>query len=255
MDIKKAVSILVHDKAKKIAIFGSYARDEAKCGIFALFLWEQKEYITPLQRANLRTAPFIPDAVVEVTKQGLRSFLKARGEEEGIGAYEEPFVTLETLGLMGMPRRDDILNFFKEMYEDNTAAFDVLLETPYFFSFAGLATPPVLNEEEIYGIKRREKLSYVKTLIVRYVRDERSYEELSRELEEMGYITMVEDYKPEDSVDLRWVKLDHAMERITKVISEYEHKAAHSDYYCYADLAEALRRIYEKERTACSAYV
>ncbi|KAF5435646.1 hypothetical protein C5S35_10465 [Candidatus Methanophagaceae archaeon] len=112
-----------------------------------------------------------------------------------------------------------------------------------------------MNEEEIYGIKRREKLSYVKTLIGRYVRDERSYEELSRELEEMGYITMVEDYKPEDSVDLKWVKLDHAMERIKKVISEYEHKAAQSDYYCYADLAEALRRIYEKERTACSAYV
>lgn len=126
------VSILVHDKAKKIAIFGSYARDEAKCGNFALFLWEQKEYITPLQRANLRTAHFIPVAVVEVTKQGLRSFLKVRGAEEGIGAYVEPFVTLEMLGLMGMPRRDDILNFFKEMYEDNTAAFDVLLETPYF---------------------------------------------------------------------------------------------------------------------------
>jgi len=24
---------LLHDKAKKIAIFGSYARDEAKCGV------------------------------------------------------------------------------------------------------------------------------------------------------------------------------------------------------------------------------
>jgi hypothetical protein len=82
---------------------------------FSMFLWEQKEYITPLQRANLRAAHFIPDAVLAVTKEGLRSFLRARGEERGLNSYEEPLAIIETLGLMGMPRRDDILNLFKEI--------------------------------------------------------------------------------------------------------------------------------------------
>ena len=38
-------------------------------------------------------------------------------------------------------------------------------------------------------------------------------------------------------------------------ISEYEHEASHSSYYCYADMADALRRIYDKERTPCRSYV
>jgi len=224
---------------------------------FSMFLWEQKEFITPLQRANLRAAHFIPDAVVEVTREGLRSFLKARGEEKGIGTYEEPLVIIETLGLIGMPRRDDILNFFKELSEDKESAFDTFLDTPYIFSFAGLATPPALNEDKKYGIRRREDLTYVKILINRYVREEMAYGEISTELKKLGYITKIDDssYKLEDSVDLRWVKLDYAMERVKKVISEYEHKASHSGFYCYADMADALRRIYENERTACRSYI
>jgi hypothetical protein len=147
--------------------FDYYPSILAKCGItghnfayladmeqyypynLSMFLWEQKEFITPLQRANLRAAHFIPDAVLAVTKEGLRSFLRARGEERGMGSYAEPLVIIETLGLMGMPRRDDILNLFKEMSEDK--AFDMILETPYIFSFAGLATPPGLNTDKKYG--------------------------------------------------------------------------------------------------------
>ncbi|MCW3132800.1 MAG: hypothetical protein N2V78_00455 [Methanophagales archaeon] len=224
---------------------------------FSMFLWEQKEFITPLQRANLRAAHFSPDAIVEVTKEGLQSFLKTRGEEKGMSSYEEPLVIIETLGLIGMPRRDDILKFFKEMSEEKVTTFDKFLETPYIFSFAGFATPPVLNADKKYGIRRREELAYVKTLIGRYARGEMRYEEISKELEKVGYTTKIPDsgYKPEDSVDLRWVKLDYAMERVKRIISEYEHKASHSCYYCYADMADALRRIYEKERTAYRSYI
>ena len=84
-----------------------------------------------------------------------------------------------------------------------------------------------------------------------------TYKEVSTELEKMGYTTKIEDssYKPADSVDLRWLKLDHAIERLKKNISVYEHKASHSNYYCYADMADALRRLYEKERTACGSYI
>jgi len=224
---------------------------------FSMFLWEQKEFITPLQRANLRAAHFSPDAIVEVTKEGLRSFLKTRSEENGMGSYEEPLVIIESLGLMGMPRRDDIPKFFKEISEDKVAAFDKFLETPYIFSFAGLATPPVLNGDIKYGIRRRDELTYVKILIGRYVRGEMTYEGISKELEKLGYTTKIADsgYKPEDSVDLRWVKLDYAMERLKRIISEYEHKASNSSYYCYADMADALRKIYEKERTAYRSYI
>ncbi|MDI6885659.1 MAG: hypothetical protein QMD22_04795 [archaeon] len=224
---------------------------------FSLFMWEQKEFITPLQRANLRAAHFIPDTLVEVTREGLRSFLKSRGEEDGLDSYEDPLVMIETLGLMGMPRRDNILKFFKEMSEAKESTFHLLLETPYLFSFAGLVTPPALNDDKKYGIRRREELTHIKMLMSRYVRAEMRYEEMCAELKQVGYTTTIADskYKPEDSVDLRWVKLDYAVERIKMIISEYEHKAAHSSYYCYADMADALRRIYEKERTALRSYI
>jgi len=93
--------------------------------------------------------------------------------------------------------------------------------------------------------------------ILANVRAEMTYEEVSTELEKMRYTTKIEDssYKPVDSVDLRWVKLDYAIERVKKIISVYEHKASHSNYYCYADMADALRLLYEKERTACRSYI
>jgi hypothetical protein len=252
--------------------FDYYPSRLAKCGImghnfayladigeyypytFPEFLGEQKEFITPLQRANVRAAHFMPDALVAYIKEGLRSFLQAKGENKGFGAYEDPLVILEMLGLMGMPRSDDILTFFKELSEEN--AFDTFLETPYIFSFAGIVTPPSLNDDKRYGIRRRDGLAYVKTLVSRYIKEEMGYNELSTELEKVGYTVTIGDegYNPEDSVDLRWVKLDYAMERVKGVIAEYEHKAAHSNYNCYADLAEALKRIYEKEETVCSLY-
>ena len=94
-------------------------------------------------------------------------------------------------------------------------------------------------------------------LLLANVRAEMTYKEVSTELEKMGYTTKIEDssYKPADSVDLRWVKLDYAIERVKKIISVYEHKASHSNYYCYADMADALRLLYEKERTACRSYI
>jgi len=75
----------------------------------------------------------MPDALVEVTREGLRSFLKIQGEENGMVSYKEPLVIIETLGLMGMFRRDDILKFFKELSETNEPAFDIFLDTPYSY--------------------------------------------------------------------------------------------------------------------------
>ena len=110
--------------------------EEFYSGDLHMFLHEQSQFVTTMQRANLRVAHFLPDALVEVTAQGLRSFIRLKlgaeaeeassgGEERGaggkggsvLGKYEEPLVLMETLGLMGMPRRDDILSFFAELSE------------------------------------------------------------------------------------------------------------------------------------------
>ena len=80
-------------------------------------------------------------------------------------------------------------------------------------------------------------------------------EKLLNKSVQLGEFVHYKGYKPEDSVDLRWLKLDYAIERVKKIISVYEHKASHSNYYCYADMADALRRLYEKERTACVSYI
>jgi hypothetical protein len=225
---------------------------------FPGFLGEQREVITPLQRANLRAAHVFPDALVEVTREGLRSFLRVRGEPAaGLGSYEEPLVIMETLGLMGMPRHDDPLAFFKELSETETAAVHALFETPYLFSLAGLVTPPALNTDRSFGIRNRAELTHVKVLLQQYVHAELTVVELRAELERLHYTTKLEvpGYQPEESVDLRWVKLDAAMDRVKQTIAAYEYKAAHATFACYEDLVSALRRIYEREVNARRAYV
>ena len=225
---------------------------------FPGFLSEQRAVITPLQRANLRAAHVIPDALVAVTREGLRSFLWARGAPAaGLGSYEEPLAIMETLGLMGMPRHDDPLTFFKELSETERAAVHTLFETPYLFSLAGLVTPPALNADRSFGIRNRVELTHLKDRLQRFVHAELTATELRAELERLHYTTklVVADYKPEESVDLRWVKLDAAMDRVKRTIAAYEHKAAHAPFACYEDLVSALRRIYDKEVNARRAYV
>jgi len=223
---------------------------------FPAFLDEQRAFITPLQRANLRAAHVIPDALVEVTREGLRSFLRTRGEHTaGLGSYEEPLAILETLGLMGMPRHDDLLTFFKELSETEGAAVQALFETPYLFSFAGLVTPPALNADRSFGIRNRAELTYIKGPLQQYVHAELTATELHAELGQLHYTTDVPGYQPEESVDLRWVKLDAAMDRVKRTIATYEHKAAHAPFAYYADMVSALRRIYDREENARRAYM
>jgi hypothetical protein len=224
---------------------------------FPGFLGEQREFITPLQRANLRAAHFIPDALVEITREGLRSFLRVRGTPAaGLGSYEEPLAIMETLGLMGMPRHDDLLTFFKELSETETAAAQALFETLYLSSLAGLVTPPALNADRRFGIRSRAELTHVKELLQRNLHAELTVADLRAELQRLQYTTKLEvaDYQPEESVDLRWVKLDAATDRVKRTIAAYEHTAAHATYACYEDLATALRRIYEREVNARRVY-
>jgi hypothetical protein len=225
---------------------------------FPGFFGEQREFITPLQRANLRAAHFIPDALVEVTREGLRSFLRALGASAAcLGSYEEPLIIMETLGLLGMPRHDDLLTFFKELSETEGAAVQALFETPYLFSLAGLVTPPALNADRRFGIRNRAELTHVKDLMHQYVHAELTAVDLRAELQRLRYTTKLEvaDYQPEESVDLRWVKLDAAMDRVKQTIAAYEHKAAHATFACYVDMVSALRRIYDREVNARQAYV
>ena len=244
------LGILAHNFAYLADIEEFYSND------FVGFLREQQRYVTPLQRANLRAAQYVPDAIVEVTRQGVRSFVQAVGSDVAFGIYEEPLVLLETLGVMGMPRRDDVLTFFKELYDAAPAAFKAFMATPYLFSLAGLATVPALHAEPGYGIRDREQLHYAKMLVGAFASGNRGYDEVTAELERMGYTTRGEDtgYRPEQSVHLSWVRFDPALERVQRTIATYEGTAEQSEYHCYADMVTALKRIYEQERTVRQAY-
>jgi hypothetical protein len=244
------LGILAHNFAYLADIAEFYPND------FVGFLREQQRYITPLQRANLRAAQYVPDAIIEVTRQGVRSFVQAAGSAAAFGVHEEPLVMLETLGLLGMPRRDDVIRFFKDLHDAAPAAFTSFMATPFLFSLAGLATAPALNAEPGYGIRDREQLHYAKELIREYACGNRSYDEVTAELERMGYTTRGEDsgYSPEQSVHLSWVRLDPALERVQRTIAAYERKAEQSEYHCYADMVTALKRLYEQERTVRQAY-
>jgi hypothetical protein len=252
------LGILAHNFAYLADIEEFYPND------FVGFLREQQRYVTPLQRANLRAAQFVPDAIVEVTRQGVQSFVQALGSAAAFGVYEEPLVMLETLGLLGMPRRDDVVRFFKDLHDAVPAAFAAFMATPILFSLAGLATAPALNEELGFGIRDREQLHHAKELVRAYACGERGYDEVTEELMRSGYssgngsgyATRVEDggYKPEQSVHLSWVRLDPALERVQRTIAEYERTAEQSEYCCYADMVAALKRIYEQERTVRQAY-
>ena len=244
------LGILAHNFAY-LADIEEFYRDN-----FVGFLREQQRYVTPLQRANLRAAQYVPDAIVEVTHQGVRSFVQAVGSEAAFGVYEEPLVLLETLGVLGMPRRDDVIKFFKELYDAAPAAFNAFMATPFLFSLAGLATPPAMHAEPGYGIKDRMLLHHAKDFVLAYASGNLSYEKVTAELERTGYTTTVAEggYRPEQSVHLSWVRLDPALERVQRTITEYERKAEQSEYHCYADMVTALKLIYEQEQTARQAY-
>ena len=245
------LGILAHNFAYLADIEEFYPYD------FPGFLREQQRYVTPLQRANLRAAQFVPDAIVEVTRQGVRSFVQAAGSDAAFGVYEEPLVMLETLGVLGMPRRDDVVRFFKDLHDAAPAAFAAFMATPFLFSLAGLATAPALNAESGFGIRDREQLHHAKELVLAYACGERSYDEVNADLEGLGYnTTKCEDsgYSPEQSVHLSWVRLDPALERVQRTIAAYERTAEQSEYCCYADMVTALKRIYEQERTVRQAY-
>jgi hypothetical protein len=244
------LGILAHNFAYLADIAEFYPND------FVGFLREQQRYVTPLQRANLRAAQYVPDAIVEVTRQGVRSFVQAVGSAAAFGVYEEPLVVIETLGLLGMPRRDDVIRFFKELHDATPAAFTAFMATPLLFALAGLATAPALNAEPGYGIRDREQLYHAKELVLEYACGERGYDEVNAELIGLGYTTRVENggYSPEQSVHLSWVRLDPALERVQRMIAEYERTAKQSEYCCYADMVTALKRLYEQERTVRQAY-
>jgi hypothetical protein len=244
------LGILAHNFAYLADIEEFYSND------FPGFLREQQRYVTPLQRANLRAAQFVPDAIVEVTRQGVRSFVQAAGSDAAFGAYEEPLVLLETLGLLGMPRHDDVLKFFKELFDAAPTAFNAFMATPFLFSLAGLATPPAMNAEPGYGIKDRTLLHYAKDFVLAYASGKLSYEKVTAELMGLGYTPRVENggYRPEQSVHLSWVRLDPALERVQRTIDEYERKAEQSEYRCYADMVTALKLLYEQEQTVRQAY-
>ena len=154
-----------------------------------------------------------------------------------------------------MPNKYQKLRIWKE--SESFKSFKIKYDVSTWYQFKNPALIfPVEREMRFSTPNQHIKSDYYPSILAN-VRAEMTYKEVSTELEKMRYTTKIEDssYKPVDSVDLRWVKLDYVIERVKKIISVYEHKASHSNYYCYADMADALRLLYEKERTACRSYI
>ena len=217
---------MAHEAYGHVADFEQY---------YGTYYWisshEDRKYCTPEQRANLRALHLLPNNLIHYIKELFYSTVRAVKDLENIdinlGDYEEPFLTMEILGRCGLPRRDNIVEFLIELYEKTPVQF---LKG---FIYTGLATPPHLNDEPRYGIRKyKDKKSFEKKL-EKYLN--------SKSKEPPKIITYVDGYRPEYSVDLRWINKDRALEELDKVISIYQNNyRRHNTFYCFEDMYESL---------------
>lgn len=203
------------------------------------FVEECELFTSPEQRANLRVAYALPKAFFEHIKELRRSAFRHQIINPDLGKYEEAFTTIEALGRAGLSRRDNIPDFFKEVNE-NKGTIDIYLEKIYIFALAGLAVPPNLNHETKYGIMTRDDLKTIKNKVVaKYVKGE------IKKIPKV--ITTNDEYRPEYSVDLRWIAKEKALENLDNAISEWQNKSRrHNGFYCFEDMCESLKIMYNR---------
>jgi hypothetical protein len=208
---------------------------------------ESREYITREQRAELLAfvgAPcsiFISNlSLIESTMQGL--CLPGEKYRQEIMAM----AAVETLGRIGMERRDDLVKLYEEIEEEGLPVHRVLEEylSTHVFSLAGLTTAPQLNESRDYGIKRAKDLHAVRAYLCRYLRGQIDLSSLRSELRDLGYKVSsdqaIKDYRPLRCIELKLLGSEPGEENRSKARALFGEFAAWS---CFRDLEICLEDI------------
>ena len=206
---------------------------------------EFKTFITPEQRVNLRVAHLLPkelyDAQIEVIR---KRFNFSKMDPKELGKYEMPLALIESLGRIGMQRNDDLLELFSKIQ-----VVTELLMGYDWFCFAGISTPPALNESKEYGIKRMYEFKESIDNIAQYLKGRIPHVKILEILKRLNYKTTIDsDYKPEYSVGLTGINdLELALENLNRASSYWESVARHNNtYHAPEDMANALRSIQAK---------
>lgn len=195
--------------------------------------------MSPEQRANLRVMYILPKELYSTHKQRAISVFEFLGINFDLGIYEEPFVTVESLGRAGLERRDDIPKLFKEIYKERKIPMDKYINNAIVLAFAGLAIPPSVWIEKDYGILERNfSLPIMHGWVAEY---------LTGKISEPPQLitTAPERYRPEYSVDLRGIKKEKSLKNLEDEIEVWKRKADKEKRFYYAqDMLKALQIMY-----------
>lgn len=223
----------------------SHVIDDARWNFsFKELIFESNNFITREQRAELMAFVANPLAIYEANKALISSTSKKVGID--LNGYIEPFAAMETLGRIGFERSDDILSFFFDI-ENKLRVHRILEEylSSNLFCFAGLVTPPNLNNSKDYGIKtakhlflaRKEICDYLKNKINRYMLNER--------LESFGYkIGGSTDHDAWQSVELNNLNGELAKKNLENALKQFSMK--HSDWKCFYDLGNVIKQALDR---------
>ncbi len=236
--------------------FDSFASQDAKQGViaheishviddkkwnfsFKELILESRSFITREQRAELLAFASNPIAIYEANK----ALISSTARVTGVNLKDiEVFAAVETLGRVGLERRDDLPYLFSVMQED--AEVHRILEeylSSNVFSFAGLVTPPRLNNSKEYGIKRPSQLYHARKVIIEYLKN-KDRAMLNQKLEALGYKVKEVKHDPFQSVDLNSLNPALCRKNLEDALDYFNRP---SRWKCFEDLCNAVRQILE----------
>jgi hypothetical protein len=245
-----------------IIYFDCFSYGEAKHGVLAheiahiiddkhwkldkqVLIRESEVYVTREQRAELIAFTAFPLGILHANRSLIESTTQFIGYRPAdLKEFLEPFVFIETLGRMGMPRTDDLPLFFREMKNTVEVPIERLLGSyisTNLYSLAGLVTSPGLNTSNSYGIKQSAGLYQSRQLLCDHLMGKLSSQELIQHLLALNYTTTIDGsicgYRPMEQIPLHLTD--------THVISTMLDTLPQGPWECYNDMRRALEMILE----------
>ena len=240
-EVETKISIIAHELLGHLSDYEQYYKGLEEG--WKKYENDLKKFLSNEQRPNLFVMHGFPNFLYQDTLRIIELSLLLIGSKNDLREYEEGFVVMEMLGSAGMPRTDNIPQFFKEVKEETETPICKYLNNFYTFSLAGLAVPPQLNQIRKYGIRNYEELKEIQKKVMDYLKNKVKVPP--------KVITNVSNYKPEESIDVKIIKKklieDKILEELDKAISYWEKKFRRHNTFNYAkDLFGCLKRIYER---------